>query len=282
MLALSLGLVAALVWAIHDLLARKLSQGAALLPMVLVVLGSGSVVLLLPAAALGDWSGLTGAAVALALAAGLGFAVAIVGLYHAFSLAPARIVSPIIGAYPVLSLCLAVAQGRAVTGWDWIAVLAVVAGIAVVSLTSDADAEAPSPLPAMGWSLLSACGFAATFALGQEAARQGSDLPVILITRVAATAIVGGLFLARGYKAAALRGNLWLLAAMGAFDAIALGLVTAAGTLPLAEYATIASSLFGIGTILLAARFLQERLLPLQWLGVVVVFAGIGILSAQG
>lgn len=282
MLALSLGLIAALVWAVHDLLARKLSQGATLVPMVLVVLGSGTVVLALPAAVLGDWAALTPAATGLALAAGGAFAVAIGALYRAFSLAPARIVSPIIGAYPVLSLALAVAQGRAVTPWDWIAVLAVVAGIAVVSLTSDADARAPSPLPAMGWSFAAACGFAATFALGQEAARQGSELPTILITRAMATALIGALFLARGAGATSLRGNWRLLSAMGAFDAMALGLVTAAGNLPLAEYATIASSLFGVGTILLAARFLHERLRPLQWLGVAVVFTGIGILSAQG
>ena len=42
MLALGLGLTAALIWAVHDLLARKLSQGAALLPIVLVVLGAGT------------------------------------------------------------------------------------------------------------------------------------------------------------------------------------------------------------------------------------------------
>ncbi len=282
MLALSLGLFAALVWAVHDLLARKLSQGAALVPMVLVVLGSGTAVLVVPAAVFGNWSGMTGAGAGLALAAGIAFAVAIGALYRAFSLAPARIVSPIIGAYPVLSLVLAVAQGRAVTVWDWIAVAAVVAGIAVASLSGDDDGQAPSPLPAMGWSLLSACGFAATFALGQEAARQGADLPAILITRAAATLLVAAVFLARDNSVAALRGNLWLLAAMGAFDALALGLVTAAGNLARAEYATVASSLFGVGTILLAAHFLGERLRPLQWLGVAVVFTGIGILSAQG
>ncbi|MGQ0610550.1 MAG: EamA family transporter [Paracoccaceae bacterium] len=282
MLALGLGLLAALVWAVHDLLARKLSQGAALVPMVLVVLGSGVAALLAPAAALGDWSALTVAGAGLATAGGACFAVAIGALYRAFSLAPARIVSPIIGAYPVLSLVLAVAQGRAVTVWDWIAVAAVVSGIAIVTLSGEPDSQAPSPLPAMGWSLLSACAFAGTFALGQEAARQGSEMPTILITRVAATALFLALFLARGPRLAALRGNLWVLAAMGAFDALALGLVTASGSLPRAEYATVASSLFGVGTILLAAHFLRERLRAHQWLGVVVVFTGIGILSAQG
>ena len=128
MLALSLGLTAAVIWAVHDLLVRKLSQGVALLPIVLVVLASGSLVLLAPALALGEWAGLSGRAIWLACAAGTTFAVAIGSLYRAFSMAPVRVVSPIIGAYPMISLSAAVAQGRPVTLWDWFSVLAVVLG----------------------------------------------------------------------------------------------------------------------------------------------------------
>ena len=115
MLALGLGLTAALIWAVHDLLARKLSQGAALLPIVLVVLGAGTLALIGPVMVLGDWSALSGAALRLALAAGLAFALAIGTLYRAFSIAPARIVSPIIGAYPMLSL--AIADGKLFSAW---------------------------------------------------------------------------------------------------------------------------------------------------------------------
>lgn len=285
MLALGLGLTAALIWAVHDLLARKLSQGAALLPIVLLVLASGSAVLLVPALAWGEWARITPQAGLLAAAAGLAFAVAIGSLYRAFSIAPARIVSPIIGAYPVMSLAIAAAQGRPVTTVDWLAVTAVVAGIAIVSIRRD-DRVAPShpaalPLPAMGWSFLSACAFSATFAFGQEAARQAADLPAILITRVVATSIIAALFVRLLSSARSLQGNWGVIAAMGAADAVALSLVTAAGGLPQAEYASVSASLFGVGTILLASVFLNERLHPLQWAGVVTVFAGIATLSLQ-
>ena len=46
MLALSFGLTAAILWAVHDLLARKLSQGAPLLPILVAVMATGCVVLL--------------------------------------------------------------------------------------------------------------------------------------------------------------------------------------------------------------------------------------------
>ena len=291
MLALSLGLSAALIWAVHDLLARKLAPGVALVPVVLLVLVSGSVALAVPTLIFGEWARLSIRALVLSSMAGLAFALAIGALYRAFSMAPARIVSPIIGAYPMISLGLAVAQGRAVTLADWVAVLAVVAGIAMVSLTASDDTPpgtAPdshltaSHLPAMGWSFLSACGFAATFAIGQEAARQASELPTILITRLMAVVAIGALFFWTRSSLASLRGNWPVLAAMGVMDAIALSLVTASGTLPNAEYAAVSASLFGVGTILLAAHFLNESLRPLQWAGVVTVFGGIATLSLQG
>lgn len=286
MLALSLGLTAALIWSVHDLLARKLSPGAALVPIVLLVLASGSVVLVVPALVFGDWAGLSGRAVALSCAGGLAFALAIGALYRAFSMAPARIVSPIIGAYPMISLGFAVAQGRAVTLGDWLAVVAVVGGIAVVSLTSD-DADGPggalgSNLPAMGWSALSACAFAATFALGQEAARQASELPTILITRLVAVLVMAALFVGLRSSLSSLRGNWAVIALMGAMDAVALSMVAASGRLPKAEYASVSASLFGVGTILLASYFLNEKLRPVQWLGVITVFGGIASLSLQG
>jgi drug/metabolite transporter (DMT)-like permease len=282
MLALSLGLAAALIWAVHDLLARKLTQGAALLPIILVVLGSGCWVLLGPALVFGDWADLSRNSVRLAIAGGCAFALASGTLFRAFSMAPARIVAPIIGAYPMLSLGSAVLQGRPVTQWDWLAVVAVVFGIAVVSMTIAEDEKTKAPFAAMGWAALSACGFAATFAIGQEAARQGSELPVILITRLTAVTIIAALFLAQRSSLQSIRGNWVVISFMGLFDAVALSLVTISGSLPFAEYATIASSLFGVVTIILASYFLGEKLRPLQWLGVAIVFGAIGFLSAQG
>ncbi len=285
MLALSFGLTAALLWAVHDLLARKLSQGVALLPLLVVVLGSGCVVLLPLAVMAGHWSAMTWAAGGIAAGSGLAFALAIGTLYRAFSLAPVRVVSPVIGAYPMLTLLIAVAQGRSVTTGDWLAVAAIVAGIAIVAVVARDDAPegyASSPGVAIGWAMLSAAGFAVTFALGQEATRQGSELPVSLIGRVVALAAVLALMLWHRGALAPQRRQFGVLALMGAIDAAALGMVTASGALPRAEYASVASSLFGVLTILLAAWFLKERVRPVQWLGIATVFAGIAALGLQG
>ncbi|MCX8509028.1 MAG: EamA family transporter, partial [Rhodobacteraceae bacterium] len=70
-----------------------------------------------------------------------------------------------------------------------------------------------------------------------------------------------------------------VLAVMGLCDATALGLVQSAGTLPRPEFAAVASSTFGMVTILLAWAFLKERMSTPQWGAVALVFAGIGYLA---
>jgi drug/metabolite transporter (DMT)-like permease len=285
MLALGLGLCAALLWAVHDLLVRMLSQRAALLPLLVVVLGTGCVVLMPVALAVGNWREMTWAAGGIAAASGLAFALAIGALYKAFSLAPVRVVSPVIGAYPMLTLLIAATQGRTVTTGDWLAVATIVVGIGIVAVAARDDAPegyAASPSVAMGWALLSAVGFAATLHLGQEATRQGSELPVALIGRLFSLAAVLALMLWQRGSLAPQRRQVWVLALMGILDAAALGLVTASGSLPRAEYAAVASSLFGVLPILLAAWFLHEHVRPVQWLGIATVFAGIAGLSLQG
>ena len=284
MLALSFGLTAALIWAVHDLLARKLSQGTALLPIIAMVLASGCAVLTPFALAFGDWAAMTGAAAGIAVVYGLAYALAGGALYKAFSVAPVRLVSPVIGAYPMLSLVFAAAQGRTVTVADWLAVLAIVTGIAIVAIAARDDTPegyAATPAAALGWAGLSATGFALTFALGQEATRQGAELPVMLIGRMVALAVVTGLAVTWRQSLTPRRGQGWLLILMGAFDAVALGLVTAAGQFPRAEYASVTASLFGVLTVLLAAWFLKEGVRIVQWLGIAAVFSGIAALSLQ-
>jgi drug/metabolite transporter (DMT)-like permease len=284
MLEIGFGLTAALIWAVHDLLARKVSQGAELLPIIALVLGAGTVVLAPIALIYGDWAAMNTAAAATSVVYGLAYVLAGGALYKAFSLAPVRLVSPVIGAYPMLSLLIAWAQGQPVTLPDWLAVAAIVGGIAIVATAAREDSPegyAASPAVAFGWAMLSAVGFASTFALGQLATRQGAELPVMLIGRAVALTAIVVLALARRSSLRPQPGQVWLLALMGAFDAVALGLVTAAGSFPRAEYASVTASLFGVLTVLLAAWFLKEGVRLIQWLGIATVFTGIAILGLQ-
>ncbi len=219
----------------------------------------------------------------MAALAGFAYALGMGGLYKALSVAPVRLVAPILGAYPMLSLGIAAAQGRAIAPLEWAAVAAIVLGIAVVALTGREESGGNGPvLPALCWAGLGAVGFASTFALGQEAARLMGDLPATLIARLITLALIAALAVALRAPLLPPRGQRGTLAAMGVLDALALGLVLASGSLPHPEYASVASALFGVLTILLAWRLLAEAVRSLQWAGIATVFAGIAVLSLQG
>ncbi|MEN9850431.1 MAG: hypothetical protein RL128_594, partial [Pseudomonadota bacterium] len=218
-------------------------------------------------------------------AAGLAYVLGMGGLYRAFSLAPVRIVAPILGSFPMISLGFAAIGGKAVSGIELAAVLAIVSGIAIVALAGRAeDGEGHSTRmgEAMLWSVAGTVGFATTFWLAQEGARQGDEMASIAVTRLVALAAVFAIVLAARAPWRALKGTGRSLAVMGVLDAIAISLVTISGRLPNPEYAAISSSLFGVLTILLAWKILKEAVLPAQWLGIVTVFAGIAALSSQG
>lgn len=274
MYTILLGLTAAVVWGVHDFAVRKVSGRAdvSVLLAMAFLFGAG---LLLPLAALqGGWDSLTGSVVGLALLAGASYACAGYGQYRAFSIGPVRLVAAITGAFPLLSVGIAVLRGQEVGLLVWLGAAAVVGGIAVVAQGQDGASQG-SRGAAIAWSLLASTGYATTFAFAQWAVETGADLPVSLVVRLAAIAMVVVLIAVRrpDVRPALVHWRAMLL--IGALDVGALTLVTIAGGFANPEYASVASSVFGIITILLAWRLLSEPMTRLQWVGVAVVFSGI-------
>ncbi len=274
MLSLALGLVAALGWGTHDLLVRRIAPGAQVLPQLAVVMTVAALVTS-PFVDAG-WPGL----VPLAFALGSGFAYfgASLALYAAFARAPARLVAPVIGSYPLPALAIAALQGHGVTAVEWLAAGLIVAGVAVVATQGEAEDKRPHPA-ALPLAFAACFGMATSFALGQEAATRIEPLQAAGLAR-AGTAGLGLVLLAlrpKGTRAALRR---WpVLLVMGCLDGVALSSVIAAGALPEASYASVASSLFGVVTILLAWGVLRERVKLAQGFGIVLIFVGLGRLA---
>lgn len=279
MLALSLGLFAALCWGIHDLCVRYVSQEGSVLVPLSVVLCLGTLILLPITVMLGHWGAMTQQAYGLSAISGAIFVVACIGLYRAFGIGPVPLVAPIIGAYPILSFLWAAYSGQDVLLGQWIALGCVVAGVAVVSILSDENASNGSRQSAVLWSVVAMFGFALTFATGQAAIVAGDELSVMLITRIVASiGVIILLFLSRGPKLAPRKA--WaLLAAMAVLDTLAMSVVLAAGTLERPEFTVVAASIFGVITIILARIFLKEHIKMGQWIGVILTFSGIAYLA---
>lgn len=278
MMAVALGLTAAMAWGIHDLCVRKVSQGIGIFSALLTVLAVGCVLTVPLGLVTGGWPDRSGA-LWLSLLSGVIFGLAGIALYKAFAIGPVRLVAPIIGAYPVLSIGWAIFSGREITGWQLAAVAVIGAGVGYVAASADESEIDDGRRAAVLWSIAAGTGFAATFALGQAAASGGGELALLGPTRLAALVTVLGVALALRRPIWPGSGQVAVLALMGALDAIALSAVISAGGTEFPEFASVGASTFGLLTVVLAAIFLGERLNVRQWVAVVIVFAAIGYLG---
>lgn len=281
MASLAFGLVAALCWGIHDICVRYVSQRVGILPALTTVLIIGTIVMAPAAVLMGDWDAMGAKALGLSAASGIAFTLAYLGLYKAFEIGPVRLVAPVIGAYPILSVGWAALSGQAVSADQWLAVAAVISGVAIVGLLTDeaASGGGQSKRAAILWAILGGSAFAATFALGQAAAHAGSEAPAIIVTRIVAVGAALILLIASGGIRWPARGALPLLGLMGVLDCIALGIVIAAAGMARPEFASVAASTFGMITVILAWAILRERMTSGQWGGVFLTFAAIGYLA---
>lgn len=278
--ALGLGLIAAFAWGFHDICVRNISQKTPLLASLLTVLVVGLLFHLGLMVAQDGFETLARKPLIFAVLSGVCFLGASIGLYGAFKRGPVRLVAPIIASYPVLSVGMAALRGAEVAPLQWLAVIAVVMGVSLVAaLSHDPYTEVPPKGPTMMLAGASAVGFAGTFGFGQMAVEMSADLPVTLVTRVVAILLLLGILAAwclpfwPGARAAP------VLALMGLADGIALNCVLSAGVLPDAQYASVAASVFGMITIVLAWAILRERMTGTQWAGCAITFCGIGYLA---
>jgi drug/metabolite transporter (DMT)-like permease len=276
--SLFLGVLAALTWGLHDFTVRRVSARADAAALYLVVLGFGALLLLPLSAGATGWNKFTPGLWAFTSATGLVYALGVYGLYRAFAIGPVRLVAPICGAYPLLSVALAVAQGQDAGAVVWLAALVVLGGIALVA-QGEAGAAQGARSHAIGWSILAAVGFAVSFAMLHKAAQSTSDLPVALVARTAGfVGMLVWVMVRRIDVRPALA--IWpTLLLMGALDVGGMLAVTLAGGFPRPEFASVTSSCFGLVTILLAWRFLAEPMTRAQWFGAFLVFAGVAALG---
>ncbi|MFT4700142.1 MAG: drug/metabolite transporter (DMT)-like permease [Yoonia sp.] len=277
---LVLGLIAAVCWGFHDICVRFLSQKTPLTACVFVVLLTGLIFHGGLITVTGEFHALPARAVWAALGAGVFFVIATLGLYYAFQRGPVRLVAPLIASYPILSVGLAAWQGTPIGVLQWAAVIAIVAGVALVAALSDTTADdTPPKTRTIAYALIASIGFAGTFALGQYAAEISHEMPATLVTRILTVVLVTAIFLVRKQPFWPGKPALPWLIAMGIADGIALLCVVSAGSLANPQYASVTSSMFGLLTILLAWVFLKEKMSAPQWVGCVVAFCGVGYLA---
>lgn len=278
MQSLMLGVVAALLWGLHDFTIRRVAARSDAAALYLVVLGFGAILLAPVALIAGGWAVFTPGMLGFCAVAGLVYAFGVYALYRAYILGPVRLVAPICGAFPLISVAIAALRGQETGLVVWLASGAVLLGIGVVAQGEAGDAQG-SRRAAITWSVLAALGFAFSFELLHHGAQMAGEIPVTLIARLAGFGGVLAWVISQRIDLKPAFAIWPTLLMMGALDVAGMLAVTMAGSFARPEFASVASSCFGLVTILLAWRFLREPMTAAQWLGVGLVFAGVTVLG---
>jgi drug/metabolite transporter (DMT)-like permease len=222
--------------------------------------------------------------------AGLLNMVASLALYYSFQIGVMSVVAPVSSSYPALTVALALLSGEHIqilrgTG---LAVTLVGVVLASTSFAADgahtpADGNHPHARLAKGvvWAIVAAVGFGFLFwFLGFHIVPVlGSVISVWVIRLTSFTVLV--LAAAPTKQSIALpRGSVWwLLLGVGLLDTAAFVFNNAGLHTGQVSVVSVLASLYGAVTVVLSWIFLRERLERSQWLGIVLIFAGVVLVS---
>lgn len=208
--------------------------------------------------------------------AGISGLIGLFAFYTGLATGRMGVVSPISSLSVVIPLTVAIVQGERPTSLQ-------VAGIAIAIvgafLASGPEIQGGLPVKPIIYALVAAFGFggALTFlAIGSKI----DSMHTMTAMRVASVAIC--ILIALRYRSIGgfTKSVLPLLIFIGVADFLANFLLGVATTKGLVSIAMVLGSLFPIVTVLLAYRFLHERLLPVQYLGIALALTGVICIAA--
>jgi drug/metabolite transporter (DMT)-like permease len=200
-------------------------------------------------------------------------------LYRAFAIGTLSLVSPIASGFAVVTAGLALVAGERPPGLAVAGAILLVVGVTVVSRSADVGAASVAGIPeAVGATV----GFGIYFwALGELTPELGVYWPVI-VTRSVQLVLAVGLMWLRPLPLIPnkdLRSALPLFVAAAVLDTAALIAFNLGVDSAYTTTTTALTSLYSAVTVLLAWGILRERLARAQWAGVVVLLAGVFLVS---
>lgn len=305
-MGLTLGLTAAISWGVADFLARFAARRVGSYRTSFFMQFCGFAGLTIFLAATGHLDQLSAGAAAgwrpwaWAILVGVLNSACSLAFYRSLETGVLAIVAPISSSYPALTLILAMMSGERVSVARVIGILVTLGGVVLAS-TSTVPPAVPVPAPpshaenpgpaahprhklslGVGWAIAASVGFGVMFwLLGFRVMPVLGGFASVWVIRLTTFFTLGILAAPARQSVKLPRGGVWwLLAGVGVLDTTAfiannLGLKTGQ-----VAVVTVLASLFGAVTVLLAWIFLRERLQRTQWLGIVLIFVGIVLISA--
>lgn len=284
MLAVLLGVLAALCWSFTDLLARMMAAQVGAFRMSALVMLLGGVLLALYVIPEGSIWNASWDQLKWGLLLGLAYGLGIGGLFKAFSLGPISLVAPLTAGYPVLTVLWGVANGLQPTLLQWACVAATLLGALIIARSGTEDggvnAVEPGKMPLLLlFCVISVLGYSAAVVLGQHAAVTVGEIEAAWVSRATSVLTLLPFVLAERNVAPIRRWHWAGLLLAGGLDILGLVLINASGHLPGKEFAGVGISAYGALSVLLAMIFLKEKVSPGQWVGLAMIVGAVATIS---
>jgi drug/metabolite transporter (DMT)-like permease len=236
-------------------------------------------------AALGRWPTFEWQQAPYALALSVIGIVSLAALYRAFAIGPIAVVSPVVASYAALTVVLIVVfLGERLTTGQAIAIGVTFVGVAVAS-TDIRELRRTLGRPSEGVRIgfFATLGFAVWSAVFAAGIRATDGLALIVVQRSFSVLLLTAFVVARGITLRPLREPraLALVGATGVLDTGANVLLAIGIALGYASFVMTGSGAYPLIPALLAISVLRERLAPNQYVGVVVLVAGLVALGLQ-
>ena len=219
--------------------------------------------------------------------AGVCSAAAITFLYAALALGPISITSPLTAVLSaIIPVVFDVATGQALSSLAGVAIVCILVAVVLVAFVPGDDVRLPS-LRATLYSVGAGFGFAGIF-LFLDMAPADSGLGVLVVMRILGIALMLGslaLLLVMGKSKVLLEkevfalGTIWLVLLAGLGDVTGNVFFIIASREGALAIAAVLTSLYPVGTILLARIFLKERIALSQNVGIVLAVAACAMLA---
>jgi drug/metabolite transporter (DMT)-like permease len=280
-----LGLIGAVSWGVHDVIAARASKGVGAVRAAAVVTLAGLFILSAWLAWQGKFPAGSPNWMWLPLCAGAGIALATIWLFAALAAGSLSLALPIVMSYPVTSLALGTLAGRHPSMLQITAAAVALGGVLAVARSESAGDPSTSGGESfrrtLAFGALSHIAYAvATFA-GQHSATVFDPLEATWLARIGGSLTVLPLLFRNAAELPRVVGR-WLpaLMAMGGLDVLAIAMINLAALTTYPEMALVAASSAGVISILLARVLFQEHIAAQRWIGIIVTFAGIAALTA--
>lgn len=219
---------------------------------------------------------LAGVACGVVVVLGLG------AFYAALAGGTMGVVAPVASLGALVPAAVGLARGEVPSGLQLAGMALALAGVVLASGPELSGGASARPIVL---SALAALGFGSVSVLLADGSRgpQGAFVVTLLLMRVTTVALLGSAYLVartRGFAVGARRPDLPLLAAIGVGDLTANALYAAASRGGLLSVVGVVASLYPVVTVLLARQVHDERLRPVQALGVLGTLGGVALLAA--